>query len=82
VANSSGVLSKGKEKVDYKKTLPKKKGFFEKSQKKVVSSRAECCAKSHKDRVVIVPHDLICMIHGLVLTSNLQDELVCTSSCT
>jgi hypothetical protein len=42
----------------------------------------ECCVKSHKDHVVIVSHDLICMIHGLVLTSHLEDELSCTISCT
>jgi hypothetical protein len=39
---------------------------------------AECCVKSHKDREVIVPHNLICMTHGLVLTSHLQDKLVWT----
>jgi hypothetical protein len=31
--------------------------------------------KSHKDRVVIVSHELICMIHGLVITIHLEDEL-------
>jgi hypothetical protein len=39
---------------------------------KFVSSCPVCCEKSHKDGVTIVPHDLICMIHGLVLTSHLQ----------
>jgi hypothetical protein len=33
--------------------------------------------KSHKDRVVIVPHELICMIPGLVLPTHLEHELVC-----
>jgi hypothetical protein len=33
-----------------------------------------CCEKSHKDRVVIVPHDLISMIYRLVLTTHLEDE--------
>ena len=49
---------------------------------KFVSSCAASCAKSHKDGVVIVPHDLICMIHGLVLTSHLQVELSWTCRCT
>ena len=39
----------------------------------------EWCVKSHEDRVMM---DLICMIHGLFLTSHLQDELTWTSSCT
>jgi len=43
---------------------------------KFVSSCASRCVKSHKDRVVIVPQDLICMIHGLVVTTHLEDELV------
>ena len=34
-----------------------------------------CCMSSLEDRVVIVPHELTSMIHGLVLTSHLQDEL-------
>ena len=38
--------------------------------------------KSHKDRVVIVPHDLICMIHGLVLTTHFEYELVSCVICT
>ncbi len=33
--------------------------------------------KSHKDRVVIVPHELISRIHRLVLTTHLEDELDC-----
>ncbi len=32
-----------------------------------MSSCDVLCVKSHKERVVIVPHELICMIHGLVL---------------
>jgi hypothetical protein len=39
----------------------------------------ECCPKSREDHVVI---DLIRMIHGLVLTSHFQDQLVWTNSCT
>ena len=35
------------------------------------------CEKSHKDLAVIDTHDLICMIHGLVLTTHLEDELSC-----
>jgi hypothetical protein len=42
-----------------------------------VSSCVASCAKSYQDGVVIVPHDLIRMIHGLVITSHLQDELSC-----
>ncbi len=38
--------------------------------------------KSHKDRAVIVPHDLISMIHRLVLTTHLEDEVACSCSCT
>jgi hypothetical protein len=39
------------------------------------------CAKSHKDRAVIVPHELICRIHGLVVTTRLEDELVSCGNC-
>ena len=33
------------------------------------------------DRVVIVPHDH-CMIHGLVLTVHVEDQLTCRYTCT
>jgi hypothetical protein len=45
---------------------------------KFVSSCGVCCVKSHKDRVVIVPYEHICMIHGLILPDHLEDELTCT----
>jgi len=33
-----------------------------------------CCMSSLEDRVVIVPHELTSMIHGLVLTTHLEDK--------
>jgi hypothetical protein len=42
---------------------------------KLVCSCVAYCEKSNKNRVGIVPHDLISMIHRLVLTNHLEDEL-------
>ena len=47
---------------------------FEHYLQKFVSCCAEYCVKSHKDRVVIVSHDLISIIYRLVLTTHLEDE--------
>ena len=33
-----------------------------------------CTLCEHKDRIVIVPHDLIFMIHCLVFSTHLEDE--------
>jgi hypothetical protein len=35
-----------------------------------------------EDRVVIVPHELISMIHGLVFTTHLEDEGSSEDACT
>ncbi len=35
------------------------------------------CVKSNKNRVGIVPHEFISMIHRLVITTHLEDELTC-----
>ncbi len=47
---------------------------------KFVCSCVACCVKSNKNRVGIVPHELISMIHRLVLTNHLEDELAWSCS--
>ena len=47
-----------------------------------VSFCATCCAKSNKGRVGIVPHEFISMIHRVVITTHLQNELACSCRCT
>jgi hypothetical protein len=42
---------------------------------KFVCSCGTCCVKPNKNRVGIVPHELISMIHRLVFTTHLEDEL-------